>query len=83
MVLLDYPSQNHSPSKRADQKDYTIRMMQFFNHYLKGGPMPAWYAHGVPAIGMHGYLSQFNENSLRSGLGTSGAAAAVPRKRQR
>lgn len=69
VVLLDYPSQNHSLSKRVDQKDYTIRMMQFFNHYLKGGPMPAWYAHGVPALGMHSYLEHFNENSLAAGAG--------------
>ncbi|HWG37181.1 MAG TPA: prolyl oligopeptidase family serine peptidase [Terriglobales bacterium] len=63
VVLLDYPSQNHSLAKRADQKDYTIRMMQFFDHYLKGGPMPAWYAKGVPALQMADYLKAFNKKT--------------------
>lgn len=61
VVLLDYPSQNHSLSKRADQKDYTVRMMQFFDHYLKGAPMPSWYAKGVSTLGMERYLATFNE----------------------
>jgi len=63
VVLLDYPSQNHSLSKRADQKDYTIRMMQFFDHYLKGAPMPAWYAHGVSALDMEAYMREFQEKT--------------------
>jgi len=63
VVLLDYPSQNHSLAKRSDQKDYTIRMMQFFDHYLKGGPMPDWYAKGVPALQMADYLKSFNKKT--------------------
>lgn len=59
VVLLDYPSQNHSLSKRVDMKDYTVRMMQFFNHFLKGGPMPDWYGRGVPALTMDTYLNKF------------------------
>ncbi|MGH9486277.1 MAG: S9 family peptidase [Terriglobales bacterium] len=61
VVLLDYPSQNHSLSKRADQKDYTVRMMQFFDHYLKGAPMPGWYAKGVSALHMEAYMRNFQE----------------------
>lgn len=61
VVLLDYPSQNHTLAKRADQKDYTVRMMQFYNHYLKGAPMPAWYANGVPALNMANYLKTFQK----------------------
>jgi hypothetical protein len=25
-------------------------MAQFFDHYLKGAPMPEWMANGIPAI---------------------------------
>jgi hypothetical protein len=25
-------------------------MMQFFNHYLKGEPMPEWMSEGVTAV---------------------------------
>lgn len=59
VVLLDYPSQNHSLAKRADQKDYTVRMKQFFDHYLKSAPLPEWYAKGVPALEMTTYLKTF------------------------
>jgi hypothetical protein len=31
-------------------KDLDIRMMQFFDHYLKGAPMPSWMKTGIPAV---------------------------------
>jgi len=30
--------------------DLSLRMFQFFNHYLKGDPMPKWMESGVPAV---------------------------------
>jgi hypothetical protein len=30
-------------------RDLTVRLQQFFDHYLKGTPMPVWMKHGVPA----------------------------------
>ncbi|MGN6591594.1 MAG: alpha/beta hydrolase family protein, partial [Terriglobales bacterium] len=76
VVLLDYPSQNHSLSKRADQKDYTIRMMQFFDHYLKGAPMPDWYAQGVSALDMEAYMREFREKTSPA-KATAAAAAST------
>ncbi len=35
--------------KRKNAVDYTIRMTQFFDHYLKGMPAPKWMTEGVPA----------------------------------
>jgi len=32
-----------------DAIDYTIRMTQFFDHYLKGAPPPKWMTQGIPA----------------------------------
>jgi hypothetical protein len=32
-----------------DALDYTIRMTQFFDHYLKGMPAPKWMVEGIPA----------------------------------
>lgn len=61
VVLLDYPSQNHLLAKRADQKDYTVRMQQFFDHFLKGAPLPSWYAKGVPALQMASYIQAFEK----------------------
>ena len=30
--------------------DFARRMQQFFDHYLKGEPMPVWMAKGIPAV---------------------------------
>jgi dipeptidyl aminopeptidase/acylaminoacyl peptidase len=46
--LLQYDNQEHS-LYGEDAKDYTIRMTQFFDHYLKGASAPVWMTKGVPA----------------------------------
>lgn len=48
--LLNYNNDAHNLTKRANQMDLSIRMLQFFNHYLKDEPMPAWMKDGIPAI---------------------------------
>ena len=48
--LLNYRGEPHWPVKWENKKDFNIRMAQFFDHYLKGAPMPEWMAKGVPAI---------------------------------
>ncbi len=48
--LLNYNHADHWPLKIADQHDFQIRMAQFFDHYLKGKPMPVWMKNGIPAV---------------------------------
>ena len=48
--MLTYNGAPHNLSRKADCKDLTVRMMQFFDHYLKGVPAPVWMEKGVPAI---------------------------------
>jgi hypothetical protein len=48
--LFNYNGQPHGLQNRADQKDYAIRMQQYFDHYLKGAPAPAWMTKGVPYL---------------------------------
>jgi len=48
--LFNYNGQPHGLRNRADQKDYTIRLQQYFDHFLKGKPAPDWMEHGVPYI---------------------------------
>lgn len=48
--LLNYRGEPHWPLKWENRKDFNIRMAQFFDHYLKGEPMPEWMAKGIPAI---------------------------------
>ncbi len=48
--MLNYPGEPHWPLKRQNQIDFNIRMMQFFDHYLKDAPTPRWMDEGVPAV---------------------------------
>ncbi len=46
--LLEYNNEAHNLKERRNRKDLTIRLQQFFDHYLKGAPAPAWMQEGVP-----------------------------------
>mgnify|MGYP000629465408 CR=1 FL=1 len=48
--LFNYNGEFHGLRKRHNQKDYTVRMQQFFDHFLKAGPRPEWMEKGVPYI---------------------------------
>lgn len=48
--LLQYNGEAHNLTLRPNKKDITIREMQFFDHFLKGKPMPVWMDKGVPAV---------------------------------
>lgn len=54
--LLQYDKGGHSLRLEKDKLDYTIRITQFFDHYLKGYPMPNWMSKGIPAIFKGSYL---------------------------
>lgn len=47
--MVSYNNEAHNLRKRKNRKDLSIRMTQFFDHYLKGAPMPEWMAYGLPA----------------------------------
>ena len=48
--MLVYNNEAHNLVERKNRKDIQIREQQFFDHYLKGAPMPVWMSNGVPAI---------------------------------
>jgi hypothetical protein len=48
--MLVYNNEEHNLAKRPNTIDLSIRMMQFFDHYLKDAPMPPWMKDGLPAI---------------------------------
>jgi len=47
--LLQYNDEAHNLKERRNRKDLSIRLAQFFDHFLKGAPMPVWMSKGVPA----------------------------------
>lgn len=46
--MLNYNGEKHGLTQRKNRKDFTIRMAQFFDHYLKDAPMPTWMEKGIP-----------------------------------
>lgn len=48
--MLNYNGDEHNLMMPANRMDLSIRMRQFFDHYLLGAPMPVWMSTGVPAI---------------------------------
>jgi len=50
VYMLQYNGEEHNLLQRRNMRDLTIRLQQFFDHYLKGDPKPVWMKSGVPAI---------------------------------
>jgi dipeptidyl aminopeptidase/acylaminoacyl peptidase len=48
--MLQYNGEDHNLEQRRNSKDLSIRLQQFFDHYLKGAPAPVWMTKGVPAL---------------------------------
>ncbi len=58
VIMLQYVGENHGLQKPANQKDYTVRMKEFFDHYLMGQPAPAWYTEGIPYLKLKDHLKE-------------------------
>ena len=48
--LLNYNGEDHGLRKLHNQRDFAVRLQQFFDHYLLDAPAPVWLQHGVPAV---------------------------------
>lgn len=46
--LLEYNDEAHNLRERRNCKDLSIRLQQFFDHYLMGAPEPVWMKSGIP-----------------------------------
>ena len=49
VIMLEYVGENHGLRKPSNMRDYTVRMKEYFDHYLKGAAAPDWMTKGVPA----------------------------------
>jgi dienelactone hydrolase len=58
VVMLQYKGENHGLMKPANQKDYSRRMREFFDHHLMGKPAPVWMKEGVPHLKMEEHLKE-------------------------
>jgi dipeptidyl aminopeptidase/acylaminoacyl peptidase len=61
VVMLQYKGENHGLRKPANQEDYTLRMKEFFDHYLLGKPAPKWLEEGIPHLKMKDHLKEMSK----------------------
>lgn len=50
VIFLSYPGEGHHLGNEANQKDFLVRMHQYFDSYLKNTEAPAWLKEGVPHL---------------------------------
>jgi dipeptidyl aminopeptidase/acylaminoacyl peptidase len=50
IIFLSYPDEGHNLRRYENQIDFTKRLWQFLDHYLKGTPAPEWMVNGVPFL---------------------------------
>ena len=50
VYLFSYNGEPHGLRRRVNQKDYTVRLQQFFDYFLKGAAKPSWMETGIPYI---------------------------------
>jgi hypothetical protein len=47
--MLQYDGEDHRLGDDKAKAQHTIRVTQFFDHYLKDAPPPKWMTEGIPA----------------------------------
>jgi dipeptidyl aminopeptidase/acylaminoacyl peptidase len=58
VILLEYVGENHGLRRPVNQKDYAIRMGEWFDHYLQDAPAPEWMTNGIPRLKMEQHLKE-------------------------
>ncbi|MGH7636460.1 MAG: alpha/beta hydrolase family protein [Gemmatimonadaceae bacterium] len=56
VVLLEYVGENHGLARSANQKDYALRLTEWFDTFLRDQPAPDWLQEGVPRLRMEAHL---------------------------
>ena len=56
--MLQYKGENHGLRVPANQKDYFVRMKEFFDHHLRDQPAPKWLLEGVPHLKLKEHLEE-------------------------
>ena len=58
VTMITYRGENHGLARRENMRDYSIRMMEFFDYYLKGKPAPEWWIKGIDRVDMDDELER-------------------------
>jgi dipeptidyl aminopeptidase/acylaminoacyl peptidase len=63
VILLEYIGENHGLQRPVNQKDYAIRMREWFDYQLEGAPPADWIVNGVPRIKLEEQLKAHRADS--------------------
>jgi dipeptidyl aminopeptidase/acylaminoacyl peptidase len=67
VIMLQYVGENHGLQLPKNQKDYTVRMTEYFDTFLKGAPAPEWILKGIPRLRMEEHLkSRMKKDKIAS-----------------
>jgi dipeptidyl aminopeptidase/acylaminoacyl peptidase len=58
VIMLQYKGEGHSLRKFPNRLDYSLRVKEFFDHYLLGKPAPLWIREGVTLLEMNDHLQE-------------------------
>jgi len=58
VILVQYKGENHGLGKLENRKDYSVRMMEFFDHHLKGNEAPQWMSEGIKRLDLEEHLEK-------------------------
>jgi len=65
VVMLQYKGEGHGLRKPPNQIDYTLRMREFFDHYLKGKPASQWLQEGIPHLKMKEHIKEQSKKAKK------------------
>ena len=58
VILLEYVGENHGLAQLKNRKDYDLRLMEYWDSYLKGEKAPEWLAKGIPRLKLDEHLRE-------------------------
>ncbi|MBO0722588.1 MAG: prolyl oligopeptidase family serine peptidase, partial [Blastocatellia bacterium] len=66
IYMFSYNGEYHGLRKRQNQKDYTRRMQEFFDHFLKGASEPEWMIKGIPYLERDKEKEKYNKEKAQN-----------------
>ncbi len=69
VVFLEYQGENHGLARPVNQRDYAVRMSEWFDSHLKGAKPADWIVNGVPRLKMDEHLQSRKDTTAGNGAG--------------
>jgi dienelactone hydrolase len=63
VYMFSYNGEPHGITRRPDAKDFTVRMQQYFDYFLKGAPKPEWMVKGIPFLDKDTEKERFKQST--------------------